>query len=888
MTRRLLFTLGVISFAFFFAYAGVNTYRSITLGPRSDPGWAAERRAGRIVILQATPDGPASQLKPGDEVVALNGRPVIEPRQLNGWVQRSEPGTSYTLTVRREGQFITYALRLGAYPFMWSTLVRVGGIMIPALFLITGFAVFLLKPFDKQARLLAAMFATFTGVLMAGPVTDLESDFPWFVSVAMVVKLTSIFFGPVFLNFFLIFPEPLPLLKRINRLETYIYLPPLFTVFLYSLIADVLLIAAPDRAEEFNERFGFVVEAGFFLTLIYVVAGLVSLLLNYRFASLASKRRMRVVVAGSIAGFGPPLLLVVVWVIGVLLEFDFSRYAQELLWLVLIFLFAFAFFPLSFAYAIVRHQVIPVRLIIRRGVRYLLVSRGFLLIEALVALVVLSFLLTGDRIAAIDRIGARADIAVAAIATLAAVYLLRILNKKVMPVIDRRFFREAYDVQQILSELGQAVRTAHTIDQMLEMVVARIQDALHPESVRIFLLDETTGEYACAAASAARDGKVEAFRLPGAGFVVNRLRETSQPLILTPNEIRSWPSTLSDADVNGPESLAFERKTLIRARPAMLLPVIGKEQLLGIISLGPRLAELPFSREDRRMLLAVAWQMAFALENAKLIHHVAEEERLRHEILIAAEVQRRLFPEKPPEIPHLELSGVCLPARGVGGDYYDFLTLGESLTGVAVADVAGKGISAALLMSIVQASLRSKVDLVNGRLTDLVSSMNDLLHRSTGPHSFATFFYAQYDGGSRLLTYVNAGHNPPILVRGGLASYSPVLTHGLAVAAALDVKLLSTGGPVIGAFSNSHYEQEAVYMGPGDVLIAYTDGVTEALNVEGQEFGETQLLEVARRYCALPADEMSDRIVRRIQAWCGDTPQHDDLTLVILKVRQEV
>jgi sigma-B regulation protein RsbU (phosphoserine phosphatase) len=191
-------------------------------------------------------------------------------------------------------------------------------------------------------------------------------------------------------------------------------------------------------------------------------------------------------------------------------------------------------------------------------------------------------------------------------------------------------------------------------------------------------------------------------------------------------------------------------------------------------------------------------------------------------------------------------------------------------------------------MSIVQASLRSKVDLVNGRLTDLVSSMNDLLHRSTGPHSFATFFYAQYDGGSRLLTYVNAGHNPPILVRGGLASYSPVLTHGLAVAAALDVKLLSTGGPVIGAFSNSHYEQEAVYMGPGDVLIAYTDGVTEALNVEGQEFGETQLLEVARRYCALPADEMSDRIVRRIQAWCGDTPQHDDLTLVILKVRQEV
>jgi sigma-B regulation protein RsbU (phosphoserine phosphatase) len=342
-----------------------------------------------------------------------------------------------------------------------------------------------------------------------------------------------------------------------------------------------------------------------------------------------------------------------------------------------------------------------------------------------------------------------------------------------------------------------------------------------------------------------------------------------------------------------------ENATLRRIRSSLLLPVSTKDQLLGIVSLGPRLGDLPFSRDDRHLLMALALQMALAIQNAELVEEIAVEERLRHELAIAATVQQRLFPESPPKMPALELSGVCYPAGGVGGDYYDFIELDEEKLGIAVADVAGKGISAALLMCTVQASLRSQAPTVNGNLTELVSSMNRLLHVSTEASAYATFFYAQFDSRNGLLTYVNAGHNPPMLVRAGRS----VKAHGVGVAsgarsglgtltdeprdepALTDVTLLTKGGPIIGAFSDCVYEQETVQMESGDLLVAYTDGVTEARNDDDQEFGEANLQRIIDSFSYMPAQELSQRIVDSVREWRGDVPPHDDLTLVVMKVR---
>jgi sigma-B regulation protein RsbU (phosphoserine phosphatase) len=342
-----------------------------------------------------------------------------------------------------------------------------------------------------------------------------------------------------------------------------------------------------------------------------------------------------------------------------------------------------------------------------------------------------------------------------------------------------------------------------------------------------------------------------------------------------------------------------ENETLRRVRSALLLPVATKDHLLGIVSLGPRLGDLPFSRDDRQLLMAVALQMAFAIQNAELVQEIAIEERLRHELDIATTVQQRLFPESPPEMSSLELSGVCFPARGVGGDYYDFIELDQGKVGIAVADVAGKGISAALLMCTVQASLRSQAPTVNGNLTELVSSMNRLLHVSTDTSSYATFFYAQFDERTGLLTYVNAGHNPPMLVRAGRNVKAQGVGYGgpgrqgalredeslRAGQESTEITLLTKGGPIIGAFSNCVYEQETIQMESGDLLVAYTDGVTEARDADDHEFGEARLREIIDSSAPLTAQQLSERIVESVREWCGDVPPHDDLTLVVMRVR---
>ena len=905
MTRHLKLAAGILFFAVFFLHAGVGIYRTLTLGANlSTPGWSTTRKNGHLVVSQIPASEPALALQPGDEIIALNGLQIRAESQISEFFQNAEPGTPYTIVVQRDDRFLQFRLRSEPFPLIWFTLLRAVRVVIPAIFLITGFAVFLVRPFDRQAVLLSLMFALLGGVI---PIQTVSSDSGLIVGLALIVDLASGFFAAVFFHFFLIFPERSPLLRRFPQLSAYLYVPHLLTGFLYSLIVIILSAISKDQTAAFRKSFGFVLEANGILTLGYIAGGLLSLLMNYRRATLASRRKMRVVVAGSVAGFLPPLVLFggafLLYTLGV----DLAKISQQLMqWLVLMVLFAFLLFPLSFAYAIIRHQVIPVRLIVRRGVRYLLLSRGFIIVEAVVVFAVLSFLLTGDRIEVIDQWGRRADILATAAATVAAVMLLRTVNRRVMPIIDRRFFREAYDAQQILSDLAETVRSAPTVDRMLEMVVGRIQHALHTENIAIFLREQETGDLMLAASSVRRDVATDfSVEFQRHSLVAELLRKTPEPL----DVLRQESGGLALLDYDLP---SVERDVLESLHTALLLPVITKDRVLGIICLGPRLGDLPFSREDRRMLMAVAWQLGMALENAELIHRAAEEQRLRREVDIAADVQRRLFPEQPPEIAGLDLSGVCIPARGVGGDYYDFLVVGGRQLGIAVADVAGKGISAALLMSIVQASLRSQVAgigeiLSNGRLTDLVASMNVLLHRSTGPHSFASFFYAQLDLQTRVMTYVNAGHNPPLLVRaaalGSTATDNLMWQHTLQVGVAAGAteiihteagpapqqdnrfSLLTRGGTVIGAFSNACYEQESLQLERGDVLIAYTDGLTEARNAHGEEFGEARLIRAVSNLGDLSAGDLSDSVVREVQEWCGETPRHDDLTLVIMKVR---
>jgi sigma-B regulation protein RsbU (phosphoserine phosphatase) len=298
--------------------------------------------------------------------------------------------------------------------------------------------------------------------------------------------------------------------------------------------------------------------------------------------------------------------------------------------------------------------------------------------------------------------------------------------------------------------------------------------------------------------------------------------------------------------------------------------------------------------------------MGSFIENMELLSRLVEEERTARELEMAAEVQRHLFPADGLEDDTLEIYGTCLPARGVGGDYYDYFDTNDRRTCIAIADVAGKGIAAALLMSTVQASLRCQLISGDKSLADVVSSMNRLLQRSTGDGDYATFFLAQFDKRTYGLTYVNAGHNPPMLVRAVRASprVSGELLHvpGIprfpsnratrttaspAVSEAEEpvVRRLTTGGPIIGTFLDGPYEQETIQLQSGDILVVYTDGVTEALNPAGVEFGEEKLRSIVVESLQLPARELAARVIEKVLEWQGQASQHDDITLIVVKVK---
>jgi phosphoserine phosphatase RsbU/P len=535
---------------------------------------------------------------------------------------------------------------------------------------------------------------------------------------------------------------------------------------------------------------------------------------------------------------------------------------------------------------------LPASFLIRRSVRYLLVSHGFRLLQAFAILAALSFLLTGSRIAFVDGYGNRADIVASILVTVATIVLLTLLNRHVMNAIDRRFFREAYDAELILTELGETIPTLSKTKQVIELVANKISDALHPDNVTIFLNDEDAGAYVSSfSCDASKAGAALSSQLVG--------------LVMHYDE---WP--ISHLRNSGLRAAAVpsdhDSQTLRAVNSTLLIPMVSNGRLSGLISLGQRLSDLPYAQEDKRLLLVVASQLAAFIANMKLIGRMVEEERTARELDMAAEVQRHLFPADGLEDDDLEIYGVCLPALVVGGDYYDYFHMDDRRTGIAIADVAGKGIAAALLMSTVQASLRCQLTSADKSLADVVFAMNRMLQRSTADGGYATFFLAEFDKATRGLTYVNAGHNPPMLVRGTLASLGEAGTlldvpktlrvlsnRALEASAALAVSVveepvvsrLTVGGPIIGAFLNGPYEQETIHLQSGDNLVIYTDGVTEALNPVGTEFGEERLRSIVAESLKLPARELAEEIIAKVLRWQAQASQHDDITLIVVTVK---
>ncbi|MEO6391497.1 MAG: SpoIIE family protein phosphatase [Pyrinomonadaceae bacterium] len=810
-----------------------------------------------LTVKATQPAAEAAGLRPGDKIVGINGKEIKGLHDYLAITDQARPGDRADLTIVRSPEQLPQTININfiarpKYNGGWTGwLINVALLVVMPFFcILLGFWAAFVRPKDPLAWLLLGLMLCFSQL-----VGDRAGYRGIMLDAAVIYKD---FFGVAWPAAMLLFGIYFP-----DRIDWDVRRPWIKWLLMLPLVADFIISVGIDLGELHSYVFESALRRatspfngllGFFalLPVSFFFIGISQKV--YSTVAPDARRRLRLLLIGTMVALTPIFLLVMRRLI---LQKDAIE-RDVPFWLFLTALMLTLLFPLTLAYVIVVQRAMDVRMVIRQGVQYALAKSGVRVMQfALSAIAIFA------AAALISNAGSHpvAQILMVSIG-IATVFLLGTLSERIRKFIDRRFFRESYDAEVILSDLGEKVRSMVETGPLLETVARRIAESLHVQHVT-FLLNRG-GAYQPAFAVGYDSMPIVEF--PEAAGTVTRLKREREPVVVYADDPDSW--------IHSSRDMVEERMMLARLDTQLLLPLSVKEKLPGFISLGPKQSEEPYSNTDLRLLQSVATQTGLALENSQLTatiaNEVAQRERLNREVEIAQEVQERLFPQQLPPIEGLDYNGACRPALGVGGDYYDFLLLPNGKFGVAIGDVSGKGISAALLMASLQASLRGQAIQGTNDLATLMGHVNRLVFDASADNRYATFFYGQYDPSTRVLIYVNGGHNPPMIFRraGG------------------EEKLLrlETGGPVVGLLPDFRYTQGEISLLPGDLWVGFTDGISESMNEAEEEWGEDSMRDFIKGCYGKSAAEVLALCIEAADDFAAGAKQHDDMTMIVVRV----
>lgn len=671
------------------------------------------------------------------------------------------------------------------------------------------------------------------------------------------------FFFPALLYFSAIFPEPQPIYRQHKRLLQLAFLPHVLHLLM------VLLLADPDRVLgllDFESQIpimgqllkivfsllrimtsflGFLLlfHTRFFslINLFYVVAAIYLLYTGYiKIENPRLRQQVRLVILGIIGAMG---LYVVGFLVPDILSTRMPSAMRDLLAVG-----ALIVGPGTIAWAIVRYQFLDIGLIARRSLVYSITT----------AIVVGGYILVVVELGSAVRsiVGQDSQVLNILIIIIMLLFFQPIYNQ-VDDFVRRIFIRTRADYSQLVESFSREILAIFQADKLASTVSDTLRREMFIENAEISFRDS--------------DGQFRISLIGGHGKVAFEI----EPAVL--GYLLSKRAPAFTEEFSGHVESGRLGGEIIARGFQIAVPLVRQERLAGLLLLSAKVAGFRYRSEDITFLSILGNHIVVAMENAELYTKALEKQRLEEELAVAKQIQTGLLPKTLPALRQFEFATYIEPSRQVGGDYYDFIHMGDGRLGIVIADASGKGVPAALLIARMQAIIQSEARF-GKKVNDIMAAVNQFISQSISADRFATCFYGELDETTMRLHYCNAGHNYPLLVKG-------------------DGKIhrLDIGGLLLGAFPDAVYQCGVVEFAAGDLLVMYTDGLSEMMDAEEREFGEKRIGEHAIKYRHQPVEAICAKMIKSVKQFAagpalkaGASPNEiDDMTLVIIKALEE-
>jgi len=810
---------------------GVNIVRW-----RNSPnyGWITMYDSGPNVVAEVFASGAEAGLRTGDRILAINGKPYSTFEELFLTSRKGTPGSINVYTVMRSDQTVEVRVPTGRLG-METVLRRSGPVFaIGLIYTLIGIVVFLMKPWDGESWVFLVMTSVLGMTVSFGAPSEIIRPF-WFYHVRFFFD--DLIPAPI-LHLALRFPKVHPIIARRPRGWIVMYLASA-GIFLANRLLSTSLWDTP--------------QGPILVSYIYLLAAVLAFLSCTAWYSLRDPSQMvriqsRMIFVGLVLGLFIPL----------------AEMLCRFLWGVYLFpnpSIAFAtflfLFPASIGYTIVKHDLFSIDVIVRRTTGYVLSTGAIVGVYSLViSLLNLVFRSAEAARSPLFSIGF----------ALAAVFLFRPLHERIQAFVDRVFYRQRYDYRKTIKSVSEAMTSILDPKQIQRMLVGSVVSEMFLENGMLALEDRAGASYRIEFTEGLEKSMQGAPAMPSDAPLLKYLKGTSSPIFR--HDIDLNPLYASDRQALSDAFLAYSSE--------VMLPLRYKDRLRGVVSLGRKKSGKIFTHEDVDLLKTISSQGAVALENARLFEENLVKGRMEEELKIARDIQVSMLPDSAPEIEGFTIAATSIPAREVGGDFYDFIPFDVAGTGkrlaIVVGDVSGKAISGALVMAASRSVFRVLTE-SSATVEAVMNQANLRLKQDVKKGMFVATLYAVLDPGERTLTLSNAGQTQPVLCPGD--GSAPVY--------------LETEGDCfpLGIVEDCRYEASRVFLKGSDVVVLYTDGVVEAVNASGEMYGFDRFLAAIGEGRSLPSEALLSGLVHEVERFVGGVEQHDDITIVIVKVEEQ-